>query len=58
MTFLRRVALLCTACMMVSCIDVDYDLDKLDTGITLFDNGVAIPLGTTAMIQPARTCQP
>lgn len=53
MTFLRRVALLCTACMMVSCIDVDYDLDKLDTGITLFDNGVAIPLGTTARIQPA-----
>ena len=53
MTFLRKVALLCTACLMVSCIDMDYDLSKLDTGITLFEDGVAIPLGTTIKIQPA-----
>lgn len=58
MIFLRRVALLCTACMMVSCIDMDYDLKQLDTSLTLFGNGVSMPLGTTARIMPGEIIDP
>lgn len=47
-----RIALsvLVIAPLLVACTDDKYDLNKLDTTVTLFEDGVSMPIGGTSLI--------
>ena len=47
----KRFALLAALPLMaISCVDKNYDLAKLDTEMTLFGNGINVPVGSTNKI--------
>lgn len=49
--FYKRIALLATLPLLaISCVDKNYDIAKLDKEMTLFGNGINVPVGSTSKI--------
>lgn len=49
--FYKRIALLATLPLLaISCVDKNYDIAKLDKEMTLFGNGINVPVGSTSKV--------